>query len=122
MNEARHDLLRESVIEVRGRVRWSLAAVVAREVDIDVEPVLMGRMLRSERPAVSSREVPDPEPQTGMRTRIGRSDAQDDPNEPRVSPTSARTVGSPMQDGIPRVERPADRGQLHAVDEPAVRR
>ena len=122
-DEAVDEILCEPVLDLARNERRPLAPVPPRVVDIDVEPVLVGRVAWPEGASPPAAEVADPESRRRrMRLCVTRDDADDLADEEVRPPPPPRPVGAAMEQRIPREEASAGRGELHAAHEPSCRR
>jgi hypothetical protein len=112
-DEAAHEVLSQRVVDLGRVVDGALAAVAARVVHVDVEPVLVRGVadapeLRAEVAAVRAAQVADadarrPRVRGGVRVDDPK-DGADDASIPEPAPAS---VGLSLENGIPREEVPA---------------
>jgi hypothetical protein len=111
--------LGKSPVYLPSAERRTLAAVAARIVDVDVEPVLVRDVPRAEVPATRTAEVADAEARgAGVASRVAIDDREYRADEPVRSPTPPAPVRLPVEERIPREEQPVFGRQLDAAQKP----
>src|SRR5919201_7103980 len=120
-NEEIDEPLREAVVDLPDGGRRPFPTVEPRVVDVDVEAVLVGRVLGPEVAAVPPAEVADPDPgRVRMLRGVRCDDLEHLANKAVRSPTPPGPVRPPVQERVPReVGRPGA-GQLDSAHESAV--
>ncbi len=101
--------------------RSPLAAITARIVDVDVEPVLVRDMARPEGATVRTAQVSDAETRGAwVSGSVAVDDGEHRTNEPVRAPPTGAAVRSPVEQRIPREEESALGWQLDAAQQPAL--
>jgi hypothetical protein len=117
--------LRQAPVDLRGVLRRALAPVVARVVDVGVEPVLMAGVsdraeAHAEVAAVRPAQVTDQHAgSVGMRRAELARDVEQGPHQAIGAPAAPWAVGAPPEHRVPGEEARAPRRQLHAALETA---
>ena len=123
VDEAVDEILGQPVLDLARDERRPLPAVPPRVVDVDIEPVLVGRMAGPEGASPPAAEVADPEARRGwMRLCVTRDDTENLADEEVRSPPPPGPIGAAMEQRIPREEARPGRRELHAAHEPSRRR
>jgi hypothetical protein len=100
-DEAVDEVLAEPAVDLCRHFRRALTPIAPGVVDVDVEPVLVGRVARAEWAAAPAAQVADPEARRrGMRGRVAGDDAKNRADEDVRPPAPARPVRTPVQERV----------------------